>query len=122
MSNGDSSSLTAAQLLLTPTTSAVDPAAVGLNDTTSADSDQLAAVDDDFYRREEELDELGFSKGGKTKISEIPVKDVIIVIFMLGLWLYSILLIVRAWAKVHVLPGNYMNNLLPFAIRFEVKC
>ena len=39
-------------------------------------------------------------------MSAIPVKDVVIVIFMLGLWLYSILLIVRAWAKVHVLPGE----------------
>ena len=47
-----------------------------------------------------------YSKGGKTDMSAIPVKDVVIVIFMLGLWLYSILLIVRAWAKVHVLPGE----------------
>lgn len=47
-----------------------------------------------------------YSKGGKTDMSAIPVKDVVIVIFMLGLWLYSILLIVRAWAKVHVLPGK----------------
>ncbi len=46
------------------------------------------------------------SKGGRTELSEIPVKDVVIVIFMLLLWLYSIMLIVRAWAKIHNLPGN----------------
>ena len=47
------------------------------------------------------------SKGGPTHLSDIPVKDVIIVIFMLLLWLYSIALIVRAWAKIHNLPGTY---------------
>ena len=46
------------------------------------------------------------SKGGPTRLGEIPVKDIIIVIFMLCLWLYSIALIVRAWAKIHNLPGK----------------
>lgn len=51
--------------------------------------------------------DFGYSKGGRTKFSDIPVKDVVIVFFMLALWLYSIMLIVRAWAKIHVLPGEY---------------
>ena len=50
------------------------------------------------------------SIGGATKISEIPVKDVVIVIFMLSLWIYSIMLIVRAWSKVHNLPGTFVTN------------
>jgi len=39
-------------------------------------------------------------------LNSIPVKDVIIVAFMLSLWLYSIMLIVRAWSKIHNLPGE----------------
>ena len=46
------------------------------------------------------------AKGGPTHFSDIPVKDLVIVGFMLGLWLYSIALIVRAWAKVHHMPGG----------------
>ena len=45
-------------------------------------------------------------KGAATLWSEVPVKDWVIVLFMLGLWLYSIMLIVRAWAKVHHMPGG----------------
>ena len=47
------------------------------------------------------------SAGGRTDLLDIPIKDVIIVMFMLCLWLYSIMLIVRAWAKIHNLPGEY---------------
>ena len=39
---------------------------------------------------------------GIARLSEIPVKDVVIVVFMLSLWAYSIALIVRAWAKVNL--------------------
>ncbi len=50
----------------------------------------------------------GFGGGvgkGAARLSEIPVKDVVIVLFMLSLWGYSIFLIVRAWAKVHQIAG-----------------
>ena len=52
------------------------------------------------------LELLSPAKGGPTDLSAIPVKDVLIVLFMLGLWLYSIMLIVRAWAKVHHVEGG----------------
>ena len=39
---------------------------------------------------------------GIARLSEIPMKDVVIVVFMLSLWAYSIALIVRAWAKVNL--------------------
>ena len=44
---------------------------------------------------------------GIARLSEIPVKDVVIVVFMLTLWAYSIALIVRAWAKVNLNVGTY---------------
>jgi len=47
-----------------------------------------------------------FSFAAAGDVSSVPVKDVVIVAFMLSLWLYSILLIVRAWAKIHNLPGE----------------
>ena len=42
---------------------------------------------------------------GIARLSEIPVKDVVIVVFMLSLWAYSIALIVRAWAKLNLNAG-----------------
>lgn len=45
----------------------------------------------------------------KTDFSEIPLKDVVIVMFMLILWLYSIMLMLRAWAKIHNLPGQWKH-------------
>ena len=42
---------------------------------------------------------------GIARLTEIPVKDVVIVMFMLCLWAYSIALIVRAWAKVNLNAG-----------------
>jgi hypothetical protein len=48
-------------------------------------------------------------KGGRTDLTDVPVKDVIIVLFMLGLWAYSIRLIVKAWSKIHNLPGKHQH-------------
>eukprot|EP00094_Tigriopus_californicus_P012323 TCALIF_11912-PA protein Name:"Protein of unknown function" AED:0.20 eAED:0.20 QI:231/0.75/0.6/0.8/0.75/0.4/5/0/366 len=68
--------------------------------------------------------DFGYSKGGRTKFSDIPVKDVVIVFFMLALWLYSIMLIVRAWAKIHVLPDSANNiggNMWKFVMEYLQK-
>lgn len=68
--------------------------------------------------------DFGYSKGGRTKFSDIPVKDVVIVFFMLALWLYSIMLIVRAWAKIHVLPDSATNiggNMWKFVMEYLQK-
>ena len=35
-----------------------------------------------------------------TNLEEIPAKEIIIVILMLGLWLYSIVLTRKAWVKI----------------------
>jgi len=41
-----------------------------------------------------------------TNMAEIPVKEIIIVIGMLGLWFYSILLGRKAWYKAGLKAGK----------------
>lgn len=51
------------------------------------------------------------AKGGPTNLSAIPPKDFVIVFFMFMLWMYSIMLIVKAWSKIHNLPGTDVGTL-----------